>query len=384
MVEAGSIWIRLGLNTDDLRFGIDKTKYALTEFRDEVNQGTRDFAKWGAAGVAYAAPYAAAGAAAYAAVQKYGEMADSIRDLSTTTGLGTRRIQELQRAAVLSNTDFSRVTVGLNRLTLAVGEAGDKSSSAAKAFSRLGVAFDGRSMDDILQDTIVALNGMSDGVARNEAAMALFGKSWSELIPLMDTYISKSSEIQSVDYLTDQQLSDLETAKSALDSLGQSAELAGAKVVAFFARLSEEGNKTEAKTTVLDRLLAGQSIADALIPDSNELTSSSSSRSGVRNLGDASVRAERYDAIYGSGAYAKRTGTPAMASGGIVTKPTYALIGESGPEAVVPLKGSGGGAGGITQIITIPTVQQTPAAIKSIIKSASRDLANQINSRGSI
>jgi hypothetical protein len=38
---------------------------------------------------------------------------------------------------------------------------------------------------------------------------------------------------------------------------------------------------------------------------------------------------------------------PKMATGGIVTSPTLALIGEAGPEAVVPL-GKGGGLGGIT------------------------------------
>jgi hypothetical protein len=38
---------------------------------------------------------------------------------------------------------------------------------------------------------------------------------------------------------------------------------------------------------------------------------------------------------------------PKMANGGIVTSPTLALIGEAGPEAVVPL-GKGGGMGGIT------------------------------------
>jgi hypothetical protein len=37
---------------------------------------------------------------------------------------------------------------------------------------------------------------------------------------------------------------------------------------------------------------------------------------------------------------------PAMASGGIITSPTLALIGESGPEAVVPLSRGGIGAGG--------------------------------------
>ena len=43
---------------------------------------------------------------------------------------------------------------------------------------------------------------------------------------------------------------------------------------------------------------------------------------------------------------------PALAKGGIVTRPTLALIGEAGPEAVVPLTGTGGrGFGGGTTII---------------------------------
>lgn len=44
---------------------------------------------------------------------------------------------------------------------------------------------------------------------------------------------------------------------------------------------------------------------------------------------------------------ASRINIPRMANGGIVTSPTLALIGEAGPEAVVPL-GKGGGMGGIT------------------------------------
>jgi len=45
---------------------------------------------------------------------------------------------------------------------------------------------------------------------------------------------------------------------------------------------------------------------------------------------------------------------PSLASGGIVNKPTLAMIGENGPEAVIPL-GRGGGAGGITININGPT-----------------------------
>jgi len=47
---------------------------------------------------------------------------------------------------------------------------------------------------------------------------------------------------------------------------------------------------------------------------------------------------------------------PALANGGIVTRPTLALIGEAGPEAVLPLRGGGGGGFGdmyVTGPITV-------------------------------
>jgi phage-related minor tail protein len=43
---------------------------------------------------------------------------------------------------------------------------------------------------------------------------------------------------------------------------------------------------------------------------------------------------------------------PAFAEGGVVTKPTVALIGEAGPEAIVPLRG-GGGMGSVTNQATL-------------------------------
>lgn len=49
---------------------------------------------------------------------------------------------------------------------------------------------------------------------------------------------------------------------------------------------------------------------------------------------------------------------PKLAAGGIVTRPTLALIGEAGPEAVVPLNGQNSpGVGGITVIIQDPVVR---------------------------
>ena len=44
---------------------------------------------------------------------------------------------------------------------------------------------------------------------------------------------------------------------------------------------------------------------------------------------------------------------PMLAAGGFVTQPTLAIIGEAGPEAVMPLSVAGAGAGGQQQQIVI-------------------------------
>ena len=61
---------------------------------------------------------------------------------------------------------------------------------------------------------------------------------------------------------------------------------------------------------------------------------------------------------------------PAMATGGVVTQPTLALIGEAGPEAVIPL--SKAGAMGTTNHITINTGAD-PNAVIQIIKRYTRN-----------
>ena len=44
---------------------------------------------------------------------------------------------------------------------------------------------------------------------------------------------------------------------------------------------------------------------------------------------------------------------PALAGGGIVTQPTLALVGESGPEAIIPLDRAGGRTVNLNVALTI-------------------------------
>ena len=56
---------------------------------------------------------------------------------------------------------------------------------------------------------------------------------------------------------------------------------------------------------------------------------------------------------------------PYLADGGIVTGPTLAMIGEKGPEAVIPLSGRNAGAGG-TNYITINTGADPQAVVRAL------------------
>ena len=75
---------------------------------------------------------------------------------------------------------------------------------------------------------------------------------------------------------------------------------------------------------------------------------------------------ERYNKI------AAGLGIPAMAEGGIVNKPTLALIGEAGPEAVVPLSKMGGMGGGGDVNINVNGGMATSAEIGQSILNALR------------
>ena len=65
------------------------------------------------------------------------------------------------------------------------------------------------------------------------------------------------------------------------------------------------------------------------------------------------ARASQLEALTRMGISPSFPGVPQLAEGGIVTKPTLAMIGEAGPEAVVPLGGGGaaGGLGGTTIVL---------------------------------
>ncbi len=245
-----ALWVVLGLQDDastqleaanakmekSTSTAVGKMGGSLTQWRDQVNKSNMEMAKWASAIGAYVAPAAAAVAIAVAEVNKFGNIADTINDLSYATGLSTRKIQELQYAAVISNTEFSAVTSGINLFTLAIAEAKDESTDAAKAFAALGVTTVGRNYDQIWEDTARALANVEDETTRAALANTLYGRGWKEMVPYINDYVKNAKEIKGIDYLTDEQLKDLEKSKAELDALGYKFTIFEGQVASFFAK----------------------------------------------------------------------------------------------------------------------------------------------------
>jgi hypothetical protein len=225
------MWVRLRWVSDEFKQGITQAKSQLTNWRDETNASTGEMAKWGAAIGATAAPFIAVGYAIYSTVEKYGKMAQQLRDLSYSTGLSTDKLQQLQYAATISGTNFDRVSYSVGNLNLKISEAGDKTSAAAKAFSQLGINTSGKSPDQVFEETAQALIGLEDSTTRAKLANELFGRSWREVLPFLQEYIDRREEINKHPTISSEDLRTLSEYKSTIDGITSGLDLMIAKLV---------------------------------------------------------------------------------------------------------------------------------------------------------
>ncbi len=179
-------------------------------------------------GVAGAMRDAVADGAAYA---------DTILTLSSTTGLATGTLQELVYMEDLVDVSASSVAKSINKLKKQMSSAQKGSASAAAAFASLGVSYadaqgELRDSEDVFFDLVAALGSVENETERDTIAMELFGKSATELNPLIEAGAEQLSafrqEAQAAgNVLSGSALKSLGKAQDGLDRLSKAAD--GAK-----------------------------------------------------------------------------------------------------------------------------------------------------------
>ncbi len=257
MVDAGSIWVKLGLDSSGFESGLKDAKSGLREFDGELKNNSRSMLQWGKDLAVMGTAATAVSAVMINLVEQYGRAANELGDLSYQTGIATEKLQQIQYAALLSGTEISAVSTALNKLTLSMEAARDPTSAAAKAFSEIGVSTDGRTTDQVFEDTAQALVGMEDTTKRNAIAMELYGRQYKELLPLMDTYISKADEIRNHPVYTEEERKQLEDAKINWEKFTDSFTVATGKILANYESLSEKAKRT---SDILNPIALGYNI----------------------------------------------------------------------------------------------------------------------------
>ena len=141
---------------------------------------------------------AAAGAAAVglgAGLYKMGTesaaAADEIDKMSQKIGVSRQTYQELSFVFSQSGADINMMQNGMKTLTNQMQAAMSGSESATATFNALGISFqnaDGsmRSAEEVLMEALTSLQGISNETEKAALATDLFGRSGTELMPLLN------------------------------------------------------------------------------------------------------------------------------------------------------------------------------------------------------
>jgi len=178
---------------------IDKTQETAQkkeELKKKTEQLTASINEMGKkAMVALTAAATAAAAALGKLMTDSGKFADDLITLSNKTGISVTQLQELEYAARFVDVSVETMTSSMNKLTRTMGMAqqslqSGKLNEQAKAYQRLGVEVmntDGtlRNNKVVFNEVIDALGKMTNETERDALAMQLFGKSATELNPMI-------------------------------------------------------------------------------------------------------------------------------------------------------------------------------------------------------
>lgn len=137
--------------------------------------------------------FMSAGRAAASYAAGVANAVDQTNDLAQRLGMGVESLQALQMAAKLSGVDD--VTGALQKLTVAIGNAAE--SGKTDAFTRLGLDFEAlqaMSPEEQFRAVQAAIAALPTPAERAAAAVAIFGKSGVELLPLMSQNLAEVEE----------------------------------------------------------------------------------------------------------------------------------------------------------------------------------------------
>ena len=178
----GSIFV----DNEEANKSIAKTEEKAEGLGTKLGNGIKTAAKWGTAIVGGAT---AAVGGLIAVTNQTAEYADEIDKLSERTGINREELQRWKYAASQSGADIGKLETGVKKLSDVMDDAINGNEKAQEAFTKLGISLDdlkNKSQEDIFSAVMNGLADMEQGATRNALGNDLLGKSYTEMLPLLN------------------------------------------------------------------------------------------------------------------------------------------------------------------------------------------------------
>lgn len=204
----GSLVVSLGLDAAEFVSGLTKSEYQAKRFVQGVTAGAARVA-----GVLGGIATAAVGAAL--ALEKGAESIAVYKDLSEQIGDTAENVAGLQLAADMSGVALDAAAAASVKLTAALSKTDDEGKGAGAGLAAINIQLDEfKKLSPVAQLQLVAdqLAKYEDGSQKTAVAVALFGKTGAQLLPLLNDLADVGSrnskltqeQIEEADKLTKQ------------------------------------------------------------------------------------------------------------------------------------------------------------------------------------
>ncbi len=166
------------------RFRAD-TGTALTGIQRQFSEFGRNIARSFAIGSVTAALYGLT-----TSIRQAVATGDELGNFAAKTGLSAKAVSELAYAAKIANVDLGGLETGIKKMQVSVSSLGTETKGPiVEAFAAIGLVF--KDLKDLQPDQQLELiadqiSKLQDPADRTRAAVALFGKSGADLLPLFE------------------------------------------------------------------------------------------------------------------------------------------------------------------------------------------------------
>ena len=262
-------------------------------------------------------------------MEKAAAYGETIGLVAEKTGLSVEMVQSLKFAADTSGASVESLNVGVKKLSTVLSEAFSGGKAAVQSIEELGLSVEDLQKMNPDQRVMAIFNAIAkipDVTNRSAAAVKFLGRSGPELLPLInnvDALVKRFADMHIA--LNKDDIKSLQDGKTALEEMAISWELLQAKFAATV------WPNLQPLLEALTQLINFTNQAYAALQELNNATAGASDVIGRILFPQVQV-------------FAPHTVTK-HAEGGIISSPQIGMIGEAGPEAIIPLSKMGGMGG---------------------------------------